>query len=100
MKLEELIKQRDAYGGKILKLGITIAVIFIVPVLVVLGLSFLTGIEFMYLFPIAFIISWTSVIILYRKISKEVKLLDHQIKKLRAQETNDTSNHVSDNTSL
>ncbi len=88
MKLEELEKKRDAYAGKIVNLAIKVAVIFIVPILIISGISYLSDIKFMYLFPLAFITSWTGVILLYRKISKEVRALDARIKQLRAQETN------------
>ena len=83
MKLEELEKKRDSYGGKIVKLALLIAVIFLVPVLVIAGISYYGDIKFMYLFPIAFVVSWVLVILLYRKVSKEVKGLDRQIKDLK-----------------
>jgi len=99
MELEQLIQQRDAYGGKIVKLLIHIGLIFIVPILVIALVSYLTGITFMYLFPVAFIISWTGVILLYRKVSKEVRALDVRIKELREQETKpeETSYESSEN---
>lgn len=102
MKLKELEKKRDAYAGKIIKLAITVAVIFIAPILVITGISYFFNIEFMYLFPLAFIISWTLVILLYRKMSKEVKALDHQIKELKAEEKviNDAEINATKNTSL
>jgi hypothetical protein len=68
-------------------LGIQIAVIFLVPALLALLAYKVFGISFMYVFPLAFIISWTGVILLYKKISKEVRALDARIKELRVQET-------------
>jgi len=100
MKLDELIQERDAYGGKILKLGISIAVIFILPVLIIAGISYLSGIRFIYLFPIAFIVSWTLVVILYKRVSKKVKTLDKQIQDLRAQKHHDDVVTASENTLL
>lgn len=83
MELETLLKEREAYGGKILKLGIQIAVIFIVPVGLAVLANHLWNISFIYLFPLAFIISWTCVIVLYRRISREVRELDTKIKALK-----------------
>lgn len=100
MKLEELLQQRDAYGEKIVKLMIQIALIFLAPILVMAGISYLFDIQFMYLFPVAFIISWTFVIRLYRRYAKEVRALDAQIKALRDQEKPDEDNTLSDTTSL
>lgn len=100
MKLEELIQQRDAYGGRILKLAIQIGIIFIAPILLITLISYLTHIKFMYLFPLAFIISWTAVIFLYRKISKEVRALDQQIKELRAEQEVNDEGHSSQHTLL
>jgi predicted tellurium resistance membrane protein TerC len=83
MELEDLIKKRDAYAGKILKLGITIAIIFLVPALIAILLKHYFAISYVYSLTFAFIISWTGVIFLYRKINKEVKALEMQIKELR-----------------
>jgi len=69
MELEKLIKQRDSYAGKILGLAIRIAVLFLVPaVLAILANTFL-GAPLRYVFPLAFIISWTGVVLLYKKIT-------------------------------
>jgi len=86
MQLETLIKKREAYAGQILRLGIQIAGIFLIPVILVIIISRLFDISLMYLFPFAFITSWASVIVLYRKVSREVRYLDAQIKEARAME--------------
>lgn len=84
MKLEELIQQRNEYGAKILKLAIQVAGIFLIPILLIYGITLISDIKFIYLFPVAFIISWLSIFFLYRKISREVKDLDRRIRELRA----------------
>lgn len=91
MELEKLIKQRDAYGGQIINLAIKIAILFLVPAVLAILANQYVGISYIYVFPLAFIISWTGVILLYKKISKEVRALDVRIKELRAQETNPDS---------
>lgn len=91
MELEKLIQQRDAYAGRIIKLAIIIAILFLVPAAIAMLVHYYMDISYMYLFPLAFIISWTGVILLYRKISKEVRALDARIKELRAQEANSSS---------
>ncbi len=98
MELEKLIKKRDAYAGKILHLGIQIAAIFLVPIVLAIVIHWYLDISYFYLFPLAFIISWTGVIILYRKISKEVRELDNKIKELREQESkSEESNSLLEN---
>lgn len=91
MELETLLKKREAYAGKIVKLGIQIAVIFLLPAVAAVLLSKYFGISFLYFFPGAFIISWTLVIYLYKKISKEVKALDAEIKELREKQGQNTN---------
>jgi archaellum biogenesis protein FlaJ (TadC family) len=102
MKLEELEKKRDAYAGKIIKLAIVIAAIFIVPILAITGISHFAGIKFMHLFPVAFITSWTFVVLLYRKVSREVNDLNRQIKDIKDKETviNDADITATEHTSL
>lgn len=100
MKLEELIQQRNAYGGKILKLAIQVAGIFLVPILIIYGITLITDIKFIYLFPAAFIISWVSIFFLYRKVSREVKDLDRRIRELRAEETTSDIAPMSDTKKL
>lgn len=87
MELEKLLKQRDAYAGKILPLMIKIAVIFLIPAAISFAVVKIWDIHFMYLFPAAFILSWSGVIYLYRKMSDEVRALDARIKELRNQDT-------------
>ena len=82
MELEKLIKKRDAYAGKILKLGIIIAVIFILPAIIALLLTKYFNISYAYTLGGAFIVSWTGVVFLYRKIYREVKILETQIRDL------------------
>ena len=86
MELEKLIQKRDAYAGKILKLGILIAVIFLLPAVIAIVLSRSFDLSYVYTLGGAVIVSWTSVILLYRKIHHEVKALENQIKELRAKQ--------------
>jgi len=86
MDLETLLKKREAYAGKILTLGIQIAGIFLIPVILVVAVSKIFNIPFIYLFPVAFITSWVAVAMLYRKYSTEVKEIDRGIRKLREKE--------------
>ncbi|MCI5050938.1 MAG: hypothetical protein MRY57_01365 [Candidatus Pacebacteria bacterium] len=95
MELEKLIAQRDAYAGKMVPLMIKIAVIFLVPAIIGVAITKIWGINFLYLFPAAFILSWSGVIYLYRKYAKEVRALDARIKELRNQ---DTHQETSENT--
>lgn len=88
MKLGELIRQRDAYGGKILKLVIQVAGIFLLPILIIYGITLVTDIKFIYLFPVAFIVSWLSIFFLYRKIFRKLKELDNRIRELRVKKAN------------
>lgn len=92
MELEKLLKQREVYASKIVSLAIKIAGIFLIPVLIIAGVSYLFQIPFMYLFPIAFVGSWVGVIILYKIKSREVRELDAQIKNLREKEKELTNN--------
>jgi hypothetical protein len=94
MELEKLLKQRDAYAGKILSLMIKIAVIFLIPAAIGVAITQIWNINFIYLFPVAFILSWSGVIYLYRKISGEVRIIDVRIKELRSQ---DAHNKTLDN---
>jgi len=87
MELEKLLKKRDEYAGKILPLGIKIAVVFMVPAAIGVTISKIWNINFLYLFPVAFILSWSGVIYLYRKISGEVRAVDARIKELRDQDS-------------
>lgn len=87
MELEKLIKKRDAYAGKIVRMAIYIALIFIIPVGIALGVYFLFDIPLVYTFPVAFISSWIWVILVYKKVSKEARLLDAQIKELKDKES-------------
>lgn len=86
MELEKLITQRDGYAGKMLPLMIKIAVIFLVPAVIGVVISKVWDINFLYLFPAAFILSWSGVIYVYRKMSREVRALDARIKELRNQD--------------
>lgn len=86
MELEKLLKQRDSYAGKILKLGIQIAVIFLLPAIIAIVLSKTLHLSFLYFFPGAFIISWAFVVYLYIKIKKEMEELDRCINELREKE--------------
>jgi len=86
MELEKLLKQREAYAGKIIKLMIQIAVIFLLPAIVGVALSMYFNLSFIYFFPGAFIVSWTVVIFLYNKVRKEMKALDARIAELRSLE--------------
>ena len=88
MELEKLIKQRESYGGQIIHLAIKIAILFLVPAILAIIISRYADIAYINVFPFAFIISWTGVILLYRKVSKEVRTLNERIKELRALETN------------
>ena len=83
MDLEKLLKQREAYSGKILKLGIQIAGIFLVPVVIISVIHKIFEIPFMYLFPVAFILSWVGVAILYRRYDREIRDIEHKIRELR-----------------
>jgi hypothetical protein len=87
MELENLLKQRDAYAGKIIPLGVKIAVIFLVPAVFVVVSNRVWNINYFYTLPVAFILSWSGVIWLYRKMSAEVRALEVRIKKLRTQDT-------------
>lgn len=86
MELEKLLKKRDEFAGRILPLGVKIAVIFLVPAAVGVAITKIWNINFLYLFPAAFILSWSGVIYLYRKVSGEVRALDARIKELRSQD--------------
>lgn len=86
MELEKLLKQREAEAGKLVKLMIKIAVIFLIPAAIAVFLSQYFNLSFFYFFPGAFITSWTLVILLYRKVSKKMKGLDARIKELRAEQ--------------
>jgi len=86
MELENLLKQRNAYAGKIIPLGVKIAVIFLIPAALVVVSNRVWNINYFITLPIAFILSWSGVIWLYRKMSAEVRALDARIKKLRSQD--------------
>lgn len=93
MELDKLLKERDAYAGKIFKLGIIIAVIFLFPAIIAIVLSKFFGISQILLFGIAFVVSWSSVFFLYKKINKQVTELDQRIAQLRKQE-DDNNQHT------
>lgn len=95
MELEKLVKQRDAYAGKILPLMIKIAVLFLVPAAIAVAITKIWNINFIYLFPAAFILSWSGVIYLYRKMSGEVRALDARIKELRNQDAHNETLDIS-----
>jgi len=98
MELEKLLKQRNAYAGKILPLGIKIAVIFLIPAAIMVAISKIWNVNFIYLFPAAFIISWSGVRNVYQKVAREVRALDARIKELREQETNSVDSSSEDTT--
>jgi len=91
MNLQELEKERDAYAGKILFMAIKIAAFFLLPALLALLIRYIFDIRFAYLFPFAFVISWTAVIMLFKKTSREVKALDAKIKELKKEEGAETA---------
>ena len=91
MELETLLRQRESYAGKILKIGVQIAIIFLIPALIGVVLSKTLNISFLYFLPGAFIISWVFVFYLYRKIKIEMKKLDNHINELR-KKNNKTKN--------
>lgn len=91
MELAELEKKRDGYAGKIVKLGFTIAVIFLVPALIAVLLSRVLNLSFLYFFPVAFVVSWSFVVGIYRRYAREVRELDRQI----ALHKKETSEHTS-----
>lgn len=93
MKLEKLIKKREAEAGKFVKLMIQIAAIFLIPVVFAVFLSKYFEISFLYFFPLAFIVSWIIVFFLYRKISKKMKNLDKQINELRKKQGQTQKTH-------
>lgn len=86
MELQDLQKKRESYAGKILPLMVKIAVLFLIPAVIVLVLYKVWDINYFYTFPVAFILSWSGVIWLYRKMSAEVRALDARIKELRNQD--------------
>lgn len=94
MELETLLKKRDAYAGRIVKLGIQIAVIFLLPAAAAVFLSRHFNLSFLYFFPGALIISWGLVIYLYKKVSKEMKELDARIKELREKQGQPQKTHT------
>ena len=94
MEIEKLLKERDAYAGKILKLGITIAVIFLFPAIIAVLLGRYYNFSYVYTLGGAFIISWTGVVFLYRKISREVKHLEERIHELRKKEDNNNQHNI------
>ncbi len=79
MELETLEKKRDAYAGKMVHLMIYIGLIFLIPALIAILIAWLIGVSSFTLFPVAFVLSWTLVVLLYRKYNREVKELDRQI---------------------
>ena len=86
MELEKLLQQRDAYGRKILKLGIKIAFIFLLPIIIGVIIHRTLDIPLLYILLVAFIVSWSGIIVLYRKISKQVRTLDAKIRELKTKE--------------
>lgn len=86
MTLQELEKERNAYASQITNLAIKIAVIFVVPVLLAIGVSRLFDVSLVYTMPIAFIISWVLVIRMYRKVDKKVRELEEKIRALKEEE--------------
>lgn len=79
-------QQRDAYASKILPLGIKIAVIFLIPAAIAVLLNKFLNVPIRYTLPVAFLLSWYGVIMIYRKTSREVRALDQKIKELRNQD--------------
>lgn len=86
MELHELEKERDAYSGKIAQLAIHIAVIFALPALIAIGLSHWFSFSLMFSLAPAFVISWTLIVMLYRRVDKKVRQLEENISRLRSEE--------------
>lgn len=94
MELETLLKQRDAYAGKILKLGILIAVIFLLPAVIAIFVTKYFNVSYVYTLGIAFIVSWTGVVFLYRNIAQRVKKLETRINELQVQKKDTNNQHT------
>ena len=62
------------------KLGIKVALIFLIPALVVILIATIFHIRVLYLLPISFITSWILVIILYKRTSRALLVYDESIK--------------------
>jgi uncharacterized membrane protein YhdT len=86
MELHELKKKRDAYAGKIAQLAITIAIIFALPAGLAIGLSYWFSFSVMYALLPACVISWVLVILIYRKVDREVRELEMNIAQLQHEE--------------
>lgn len=94
MELEKLLKQRDAYAGKILKLGILIAVIFLLPAVISIIITRYFSISYIYTLGGAFVTSWVLTLFLYRDIARKVKKLEKRIKELQGQAKSENNQHT------
>lgn len=94
VELETLLKQRDAYAGKILKLGILIAIIFLVPAVSAMLVTRFFGTSYGYTLGTAFVVSWVFVIIVYTRTSRRIQLLEKRIKDLRDSKEHKNNQHT------
>lgn len=87
-KLQELKKlenQRQTYITKLFVFAVQIAFIFAIPAFTVLFLGKVFGGLWNWIgFPVALILSWTMVALLYKKLHKKLKSLDEQIKLIKS----------------
>lgn len=94
VELETLLKQRDAYAGKILKLAILIAIIFLVPAVSAMLVTRFFGISYVYTLGTAVAVSWVFVIIVYTRTSRRIQLLEKRIKDLRDSKEHKNNQHT------
>ena len=82
-ELVELEKKRDAYATKITRMAVQIAVIFVIPLILGIGVHFWFNISYPATMPFAFVLSWLGVSYLYRKIDREVRTLEKRIHEIK-----------------
>lgn len=93
-ELETLIKERDAYAGKILKLGILIAIIFLIPAALAILVTRVSGVSYVITLGVAVLTSWVLVGVVYTRTSRKVQSLEKRIKALRDSKEHKNNQHT------
>lgn len=90
MELEKLLQEKKEYTSRIIWLSAKMIGMFIIPIFAAWGIHKLWNINVLLLMFCAFVLSWVSVISLYRKVTLHLRKLDERINSLRKEHDNIT----------